>query len=112
MYKMLKNIASVRLTVALLSLSVVLIFFGTLDQVEYGIWHTQKLYFESFFVIWKYPQTWPSYSYLGWIHVPMLGGYAVGSLLLANLLAAFASRFKLSVAKLGINAIFYPSKVK
>ena len=105
MYQILKNIASVRLTVALLSLSIVLIFFGTLDQVEYGIWHTQKLYFESFLVIWKYPQSWPSYSYLGWIHIPMLGGYAVGGLLLANLLAAFFSRFKFSVTKLGINAI-------
>ena len=105
MSQMLKNIASVRLTVALLSLSMVLIFFGTLDQVEYGIWHTQKLYFESFLVIWKYPQTWPSYTYLGWIHIPMLGGYAVGGLLLANLLAAFFLRFKFSVAKLGINAI-------
>ncbi|MEC8650632.1 MAG: cytochrome c biogenesis protein ResB [Verrucomicrobiota bacterium] len=102
---MLKIIASVRLTVALLSLSMVLIFFGTLDQVEYGIWHTQKLYFESFLVIWKYPQTWPIYTYLGWIHIPMLGGYAVGGLLLANLLAAFFSRFKFSVTKLGINAI-------
>ena len=105
MSQMLKNIASVRLTVALLSLSMVLIFFGTLDQVEYGIWHTQKLYFESFLVIWKYPQTWPIYTYLGWIHIPMLGGYAVGGLLLANLLAAFFSRFKFSVNKLGINAI-------
>ena len=105
MSQMLKNIASVRLTVALLSLSMVLIFFGTLDQVEYGIWHTQKLYFESFLVIWKYPQTWPIYTYLGWIHIPMLGGYAVGGLLLANLLAAFFSRFKFSVTKLGINAI-------
>ncbi|MEC7487595.1 MAG: cytochrome c biogenesis protein ResB [Verrucomicrobiota bacterium] len=102
---MLKIIASVRLTVALLSLSMVLIFFGTLDQVEYGIWHTQKLYFESFLVIWKYPQTWPIYTYLGWIHIPMLGGYAVGGLLLANLLAAFFSRFKFSFTKLGINAI-------
>ncbi|MEC7609042.1 MAG: hypothetical protein VX964_02615 [Verrucomicrobiota bacterium] len=83
----------------------VLIFFGTLDQVEYGIWHTQKLYFESFLVIWKYPQTWPIYTYLGWIHIPMLGGYAVGGLLLANLLAAFFSRFKFSFTKLGINAI-------
>ena len=105
MSQMLKIIASVRLTVALLSLSMVLIFFGTLDQVEYGIWHTQKLYFESFLVIWKYPQTWPIYTYLGWIHIPMLGGYAVGGLLLANLLAAFFSRFKFSFTKLGINAI-------
>ena len=25
-----------------------LVFFGTLDQVHFGIWQTQKLYFESF----------------------------------------------------------------
>ncbi|MFT5826578.1 MAG: hypothetical protein ACI8ZW_002092, partial [Yoonia sp.] len=43
-----KFFASLRLTVVLLALSMVLIFFGTLAQVETGIWKTQKDYFESF----------------------------------------------------------------
>ena len=51
MNPILKFFSSLRLTVVLLTLSLVLIFFGTLDQVEYGIWETQKRYFESFFVV-------------------------------------------------------------
>jgi hypothetical protein len=82
-----------------------LIFFGTLDQVEYGIWHTQKLYFESFLVLWNYPQTWPGYPSLNWLRIPMLGGYTIGGLLLLNLTAAFITRFKFKAAKLGIYAI-------
>ena len=39
--------SSLKLTVVLLTFSLILIFFGTLDQVQYGIWHTQELYFES-----------------------------------------------------------------
>ena len=57
-----KFFASLRLTVVLLAFSMVLIFFGTLDQVEYGIWHTQKLYFESFLVVWSYPEQAPYYD--------------------------------------------------
>ena len=47
------------LTVVLLSLSMALIFFGTLDQVEYGIWHTQKDCISK--VFWScgaYPAKW------------------------------------------------------
>ena len=58
MRQLLKFFSSLQLTVALLSLSMALIFFGTLDQVEYGIWHTQKLYFESFLAVWAYPEAW------------------------------------------------------
>ena len=46
--------SSLQLTVVLLTLSMALVFFGTLDQVHYGIWHTQRLYFESFIVFWAY----------------------------------------------------------
>lgn len=94
--------ASLRLTVILLSLSMVLIFFGTLDQVQYGIWHTQKLYFESFFVVWAYPEQAPFYEQLFWFRLPMPGGYLLGGLLLVNLFAAHLTRFKLSWKKSGI----------
>lgn len=79
-----------------------LIFFGTLDQVHYGIWHTQKLYFESFFVVWAYPQQWPAFDQLFWLRIPMPGGYLLGGLLLINLVAAHITRFKFTFKKSGI----------
>ena len=94
--------SSLKLTVVLLSFSLILIFFGTLDQVQYGIWHTQELYFESFLVVWIFPEHAPLGQYLHWIRIPMPGGYLLGGLLLINLLAAHLTRFKLSWAKCGI----------
>ena len=81
----------------------VLIFFGTLDQVEYGIHHTQKRYFESYFVIWQYPEQWAYSEILRYLAIPMPGGHLIGYLLLINLLAAHSIRFKLTKSKLGIN---------
>ena len=94
--------SSLKLTVVLLSFSLILIFFGTLDQVQYGIWHTQELYFESFLVVWIFPEHAPLGQYLHWIRIPMPGGYLLGGMLLINLLAAHFNRFKLSWAKCGI----------
>ena len=94
--------SSLKLTVVLLSFSLILIFFGTLDQVQYGIWHTQELYFESFMVVWAFPEHAPLGQHLHWIRIPMPGGYLLGGMLLINLLAAHFTRFKISWAKCGI----------
>lgn len=94
--------SSLKLTVVLLSFSLVLIFFGTLDQVQYGIWHTQELYFESFLVVWTFPEHAPLGQHLHWISLPMPGGYLLGGMLLINLLAAHFTRFKMSWMKCGI----------
>lgn len=94
--------SSLKLTVVLLSFSLILVFFGTLDQVQYGIWHTQELYFESFLVVWTFPEHAPLGQHLHWIRIPMPGGYLLGGMLLINLLAAHFTRFKLSWAKCGI----------
>ena len=94
--------SSLKLTVVLLSFSLILIFFGTLDQVQYGIWHAQELYFESFLVVWTFPEHAPLGQHLHWIRIPMPGGYLLGGMLLINLLAAHFNRFKLSWAKCGI----------
>jgi hypothetical protein len=93
---------SLKLTVTLLAFSMALVFFGTLDQVHYGIWHTQEKYFESFWVFWQYPQQWVGGEWLRFLHVPMPGGYLVGGLLLINLVASHISRFRLSWKKGGI----------
>ncbi len=105
MHPILKFFSSLRLTVVLLSLSLVLIFFGTLDQVEFGIWETQKRYFESFLVVWSYPLSAPAGDALQWIKLPMPGGYLIGGMLLINLLAAHATRFKLTWKKSGLFCI-------
>jgi hypothetical protein len=107
MKTLLQFFSSLKLTVVLLSFSMVLIFFGTLDQVHYGIWHTQKLYFESFFVVWDYPEQAPAHDLLFWLYIPMPGGYLLGGLLFINLLAAHSTRFKLNWKKSGIFLVHF-----
>lgn len=95
MSQALKFISSLRLTVALLSLSLVLVFVGTIAQVEYGLWDTQVRFFRSFFVYWQ-----PTGGDFG---IPVLpGGYLLGWALLVNLLAAHYVRFKFAWSRLGI----------
>ncbi len=84
---------SLKLTVVLLALGLVLIFVATLDQVNLGIWAVQQKYFHSFFVLWK----------VGDVPVPVFpGGYLIGGLLLINLISAHVYRFKLTARKIGI----------
>ncbi len=86
---------SIRLTVALLLLSVILVFWATLAQVELGVWGVQQKFFHSFIVLLEIPRT--------GISVPAFpGGYFIGGLLLINLLAAHIYRFKLEWRKIGI----------
>ena len=46
----LKPVASLRLTVVLFVLSIILVFCGTLAQIDNGIWTVVNDYFRSFFV--------------------------------------------------------------
>ena len=86
---------SLQLTVALLILSLILVFVATLDQVNLGIWVVQAKYFRSFAVLWPVPGA--GFS------IPIFpGGYLVGGLLLFNLLGAHIYRFQLSWKKSGI----------
>src|SRR5439155_17959742 len=43
---------SLRLTVACLALGLVLVFVGTLAQVDLGLFKAQNEYFRSFFIYW------------------------------------------------------------
>jgi hypothetical protein len=86
---------SLKLTVVLLSLSIVLIFWATLAQVKLGIWGVQEKFFHAFFVLETIPGT--------AIPVPVFpGGYFLGGLLLINLVAAHIYRFKFEWKKAGI----------
>jgi hypothetical protein len=96
---------SLRLTIYLLIVSTILVFFGTLDQVHDGIFLTQQRYFEHFFVVWKYPAQWILSDSLGWIHLPLPGGYLVGPLLVINLLCAHFRYYRAGWRKVGIGIL-------
>ena len=86
---------SLRLTVACLLFALVLVFVGTLAQVQIGLYAAQSEYFRSFFVYWT-----PKDTHL---KIPFLpGGWLIGLVLLVNLLAAHIKRFHLSRKKIGI----------
>ena len=86
---------SLRLTVVCLCLGLVLVFFGTLAQVDLGLYQAQADFFRSFFVYWR-PKG-------GNWKIPVFpGGYLVGSVLLLNLIAAHIRRFTLAKNKIGI----------
>ena len=98
-------LSSVRLTLVLLSLSMILIFVATLEQVRIGIRGAQAEYFESFFGIWHYPTEFWGGSFLNFIPLPIPGGYLLGGLLILNLIAAFITRFQMTYKKMGIQII-------
>ena len=93
--RLIKIFTSLRLTVTLLAFSIVLVFVGTLAQVDEGLYNAQTRYFHQ----------WLSFGLdLFGKKIPIIlpGGYLLGTLLLANLLAAHIYRFQLSVKKIGI----------
>jgi hypothetical protein len=103
--QVLKGFGSLRLSVVLLAFSVLLVFFGTLDQVRIGIRDAQDIYFESFFAVWFYPEFWPMGNVLRFIPVPLLGGYLIGPLLLVNLIASHMKHWRPRWSILGISFI-------
>lgn len=87
--------SSLRLTVVCLALGMVLVFAGTLAQVDMGLYKAQNEFFRSFFVYWG-PKN------AGW-RIPVFpGGYLVGGLLVTNLIAGHFTRFKFTRKKIGI----------
>lgn len=100
-------LASLRLTVVLLAVSTVLVFLGTLAQMNSGNWTVVDRYFYSYWVkvdfalLVQFAQKFditgtipPSAKAAGWF--PFVGGFTLGALLLVNLLAAHLVRFKLT----------------
>src|SRR5437868_12474643 len=108
--EMLGPLASLRLTVVLFSLSLVLIFLGTLAQVDQGIFTVLHRYFRTG-IAWI---PWQVFVRFGQVFFgvpqsveisgsfPYPGGWLLGGLLLVNLLAAHAVRFKISWKRAGI----------
>jgi hypothetical protein len=108
--RLLKPFASLRLTVVLFVMSMVLVFCGTLAQMDIGLWAILTGYFRAWLawipfqvfvrfgqVFFWFPKTWyVSGSF------PFPGGYLVGGALLLNLIAAHLLRFRLSWKRSGI----------
>lgn len=92
---LIKFFTSLRLTVVCLALGMLLVFFGTLAQVDLGLYKAQNEFFRSFLVFWG-----PKGA--GWTIPVFPGGYLVGGLLLINLVASHFYRFKFSADKSGI----------
>jgi hypothetical protein len=87
---------SLKLTIICLAAAMVLVFVGTLAQVHLGINIVQQRFFQSLFV-W-----WPADPHR--FRIPVFpGGHLIGAVLLINLIAAHAKRFRWSWRKLGIH---------
>ena len=93
--RVVKIVTSLRLTVVCLALGLVLVFIGTLAQVDLGLYKAQNEFFRSFFIYWG-----PKGA--SWKIPVFPGGYLIGTVLLVNLVAAHFSRFVWTRKKIGI----------
>ena len=95
LYKALTMLASLKLTIICLSISMVLVLLNTLAQVNLGIYEAQNRYFATWFV-------WGTLGDSGF-KIPFLpGGYLAGGVLIINLLCAHWKRFSLKWNKFGL----------
>ena len=87
-------LASMRLTLFCLGLMMVLVFVGTIAQVDMGTFAAQRKYFNHFLVYG------PA---IGGVRIPILpGGLLVGGLWLINLLAVLVLRFRYRLENTGL----------
>lgn len=99
--KICNSLASLRFTVYLLGLSLILVFVGTLAQTEMGIWDVVDHFFRCFFSRVKLSYFWPWEVSAATDRLIYFfpGGYTLGILLLCNLLAAHSLKFKITKDK-------------
>jgi hypothetical protein len=100
MRRLIEPLASLRLTVTLLTLAMMLIFVGTIAQTTLGVWQAVDAYFRSW-VAMVDPGLFVASVDLGPV-IPIPGGLTITALLIVNLLAAHAMRFKMSRKRIGI----------
>ena len=110
-WRLLRPLASLQLTVGLFALSMVLVFFGTLAQMNQGLWTVLHTYFRSAFVsipfdlvhqfgivFFDLAKDGPKWGG----SFPFPGGYAIGGLMLLNLTAAHLYRFRFTPSRYGV----------
>ncbi len=96
--RLLGIVSSLRLTVFCLAAAFVLVFVGTLAQVNHGLYYIQEQYFQSWFIKWSLTPD--------GFKIPIFpGGHLIGAVLLVNLIAAHIRRFSWTWRKLGIQLI-------
>ncbi len=95
MNRFLAILTSLQLTVICLVCALVLVFVGTLAQVDEGLYQAQARYFKSWYI-------WGVTISNQKLPIPLPGGYLIGAVLLVNLLAAHIKRFHFSWKKAGI----------
>jgi hypothetical protein len=84
--------SSLRLSVALLILLALLTWFGTLEQVDTGLYEVQRKYFESLWLVHD----------VGAVPIPLPGGMLVMSVLAVNLLLGGMIRLRKGRATVGV----------
>lgn len=92
--RILKPIASLKLTVALFAMSIFITYAGTVAQMRHGIWTVVDEYFRTA-IAWINIDSLLLYAFEipGPETFPFPGGWLIGTLLLLNLLAAHTIRF-------------------
>ncbi len=91
-----KFLTSLKLTVVLLALGIILVFVGTVAQADEGLYQAQARYFKHWWVF--------GINFFGHhVPIPLPGGYLLGTALLVNLTAAHIQRFQWSWKKIGIH---------
>ena len=98
--KLMRPLASLKLTVALLSMATFLVLAGTMAQVNSDIWEVVEKYFRCNLAwidlqIFFPPSFFPSKPNVpDWMVIPFPGGRLIGVVMFLNLLAAHGIRFK------------------
>ncbi len=100
MRRCVRLLASLRLTVLLLALAMVLIFVGTIAQTRLGVWQAVDAYFRSWIAMAD-PGLFVPIDDAG-LRVPIPGGLTIAALMIVNLLAAHAVRFKATRKRVGV----------
>lgn len=95
MKKIIDFFLSLKLTVTLLALSMILVFAGTLAQVDKDIWSVMDEYFRCLIaqidLAVFFPRTWD----VPHVKIPFPGGFLIGWLLVINLVTVHWASFKI-----------------
>jgi hypothetical protein len=85
-------LASLKLTVVLMAFAIVLVFVGTLAQVDEGIWTVVEKYFRSAYVLVPFQLFFPrDWQVPG--RFPFPGGWLIGGVMLVNMTLAYFVRY-------------------
>jgi len=100
MRRLIKALASLKLTVTLLAFAMVLIFVGTIAQTQLGVWQAVDAYFRSWVAMVDPGLFLPNADTS--IRIPIPGGLSIAAAMIVNLLAAHAVRFKGTRKRIGV----------